>query len=207
MAAIKWTVQQDEWLRDLYPDNSNRVIALMLERSSSAIQNRAIIKGMRKSAEYMDTKPGSFDKGLTPWNKGISWDSGGRSAETRFKSGQTPTNWKPVGTEVIDTYGYRRRKIKDDAPKGRSYRNWRFVHILVWEKHHGRELPKGHIVRFKDGDIDNLDPDNLVAVTRAENAVINRWIAMGPLPEGGMYVVITMARVMMAARKRKEEVA
>lgn len=201
----EWTAQQDVWLRELYPDTSNKVIAKMLGRSYSAIKNRAVTLGLKKSGEYMATGPGCFTKESAPWNKGRNWNAGGRSVATQFKAGEKPHTWVPVGTEVVDAYGYRKRKVRDDAPKGRAYRNWKFVHIIVWEESNGCQLPKGHIVRFKDGDIQNLDPTNLVALSRAENAVINRWLKMGDLPEGGLDVLITMAKLLMAARNRKEE--
>ncbi len=200
-----WTSQQDEWLREMYPRTSNKVIANVMARSYSAIKNRARTLGLSKSAEHMAEKPGCFKKGGTSWNKGLNFISGGRSAETHFKAGHRPNNWVPVGTEVVDSYGYRKRKVRDDAPVGRAYRNWKFVHIIVWEEHNDRALPKGQIVRFKDSNPENVDPSNLVAVTRGENAVINRWLQMGDLPEGGMDVLITMAKLLMKARERREE--
>lgn len=202
-----WTSTQDSWLRDLYPNTPNRKIATMMGRTYSAIKNRATILGLHKSSEYIEAeKPGCFEKGLRPWNTGIKFNSGGRSVETQFKAGQLPPNLQPVGTEILDAYGYRKRKVRDDAPKGRTYQNWKFVHVIVWEQHNG-PLPKGHLVRFRDGDIENVDPSNLVAITRGENAVINRWMAMGALPEGGMDALITMAKLKMVARKRQEELA
>lgn len=202
-----WTAQQDEWLRNLYPEKSNTVITEIIGRTSPAVQNRAIKLGLRKTEDYMECeKPGCFRPGHRTWNKGASYEAGGRSAETRFKAGRRASNQKPVGTEVVDNYGYRKRKIRDDASLGEGYKNWKFVHVIVWEQHNGT-LPKGHIVRFRDLDITNISPDNLVAITRGENAVINRWMAMGSLPEGGLNVLITMARLKMAARKRQEELA
>ena len=200
-----WTAQQDAWLKALYPDTENRTIAQMMGRTYSAIKNRAVVLGLKKSPSHMAKGPGQFAKGGESWNKGKSFQAGGRSAATQFKPGARPHTWVPIGTEVVDSYGYRKRKVRDDAPTGRKYRNWKFVHILVWEEANSQELPKGHVVRFKDGDPANLSPENLVAVSRAENAVINRRLAMGDLPEGGMDVLITMAKLKMAASKRSKE--
>ncbi len=202
-----WTSTQDSWLRELYPNTPNRAIATLMGRTYPSIKNRATILGLQKSPDYMETeKPGCFQKGQRSWNTGIKFNSGGRSVETQFQSGHQPANHQPVGTEILDTYGYRKRKVRDDAPKGRTYQNWKFVHVIVWEQHNG-PLPKGHLVRFRDGDIENVDPCNLVALSRGENAVINRWMAMGALPEGGMDALITMAKLKMVARKRQEELA
>lgn len=202
-----WTAAEDAWLRDMYPTVQNRKIATVIGRSYSSIKNRSIVMGLQKAPEYIkEESPGCFRKGHEPWNKGTNFTSGGRSAETRFKPGTMPPNHQPIGTEVVDTYGYRKRKVRDDAPKGRTYQNWKFVHVIVWEERNG-PLPKGHLVRFRDADIENVDPGNLVAITRGENAVINRWMAMGNLPEGGIDVLITLAKLAMTARKRKEELA
>jgi len=207
-ASIReWTAAQDHWLKGLYPSMSNTKIASIMGRTYPAIQNRAIKLGLKKCPDYLEQeKPGRFKKGGTSWNKGIHFNSGGRSVQSRFKAGHAPANQLPIGSEVVDNYGYRKRKVRDDAPKGRGYQNWKFVHVIVWEQANG-PLPKGHIVRFRDSDITNVVPGNLVALTRGENAVINRWMAMGALPEGGMDVLITMAKLRIAARKRKEELA
>ncbi|MGO1500804.1 MAG: HNH endonuclease signature motif containing protein [Marinobacter sp.] len=205
--AREWTVQHDDWLGQIYSGMSNTKIAGVMGRTPPAIQNRAIKLGLKKSPEYMKReKPGCFKKGGTSWNKGIHFNSGGRSVQTRFKSGAVPANQLPVGAEVVDNYGYRKRKVRDDAPKGKGYQNWKFVHVIVWEQHNG-PLPKGRIVRFRDSNIENLAPGNLVDLSRGENCVINRWIRMGDLPEGGMDVLITMAKLKIAARKRQEELA
>ncbi len=203
----EWTEADDARLREMYPNTSNRKISETLGRTYSSIKNRSVVFGLKKAPDYLaERRPGQFVKGQDPWNKGASFNSGGRSLETRFKPGQIPPNALPVGSEMVDCYGYRKRKISNDAPAGRGYRNWKFVHVIIWEKHNG-PLPKGHMVRFRDSDQANVDPGNLVAITRAENVVINRWMAMGDLPEGGMDVLITMAKLRIAARKRKEELA
>ena len=202
-----WTPRQDAWLQELYAETPNWQIAHMMGRKYLSIRNRAIRLGLKKAADYLEReKPGCFRHGQSPWNKGIPFESGGRSPLTRFKAGGVPLNTQPIGTEVVDSYGYRKRKVRDDKPGGKAYRNWRFVHVIVWEQHNG-PLPKGHIVRFRDSDNTNASPSNLVALTRGENAVINRWMAMGELPEGGMDVLITLAKLKIAQRKRAEELS
>lgn len=77
--------------------------------------------------------------------------------ETQFKKGQrtgaAARNWVPLGTEVVDSYGYRRRKTRDGMVP--SIYNWEFCHKLLWVKHHG-SIPKGHVVAFKDGNKANI---------------------------------------------------
>ena len=46
--------------------------------------------------------------------------------------------------------------------------------MLLWEQRHGRPVPDGHLVLFADGDRRNFDPANLLLVSRAELAVMNK---------------------------------
>lgn len=48
-----WTKAQDEQLRSYYPDMPNSEIALLMDKSHSAISRRAILLGLRKSKEYL----------------------------------------------------------------------------------------------------------------------------------------------------------
>lgn len=204
---MNWTPSAQERLRAMYPDTSNREIATELGCSYSAVKNRAQLLGLKKSRAYLEReKPGQFGQNQEPWNKGKAWVAGGRSGETRLKAGQRPANEQPVGAEIIDCYGYRKRKVSDTAPKGRSYRNWQFVHILVWEEHNG-PLPECCVVRFRDGDKTNLAPDNLTAVTRAENGIINKMYKTDGLPAEGFDVMLNLARIKIIEKQRKKELS
>lgn len=202
----QWTAREDAWLTELYPSTSNRVICRMMNRSYAAIKNRAATLGLKKAPEYLATKPGCFTKGQVSWNKGVRYQPGGRIKESQFKPGSKPHNTVPVGTEVVDSYGYRKRKVRDDAPKGKAYQNWKFVHVLVWEERNG-PLPEGWVVRFRDGDQANVSPDNLVAITRAENAVMNKLYQTHDLPAEGFDVMLSLARIKIIEKERKKEMA
>lgn len=108
---------------------------------------------------------GCFQKGCIPWNKGQHFDAGGRSAETRFKKGTIPPNYQPVGTVVTHSDGYRYIKLAD--------RKWQLYQRYIWEQENHKKLKKSQVVIFLDGNRDNLDPDNLMAVSRAELAIVN----------------------------------
>ena len=202
-----WNPQRDEWLRDMYPNTPNRTIAKILNCSYLAVKNRATVLGLKKSEAYMATKPGCFQKGQGSWNKGVSYMPGGRGAETRFKPGSKPNNTVPIGAESVDKDGYLKRKVRDDAPTGMTRKNWRFVHVLKWEEYHGRSVPPKHVVRLKDGDKRNFARENLVLVSMAENAILNKFFAMESPPEGGFDVLLNLARLKLAMSKRKKEMA
>ena len=86
-------------------------------------------------------------------------------AETQFKKGNIPPNHKPVGTERIS---YGKIQIKIAEPK-----SWEWLATLIWQSVHKKALPEGCIIRFANEDITDYSPENLVAITKAQNAVLN----------------------------------
>ena len=84
---------------------------------------------------------------------------------TQFKKGQKPHTWKPIGTERLSKEGYLQRKVADT---GYPPRDWVGVHILLWREHHG-EIPAGHIIKFKDGNKQNIAIENLECISQADN--------------------------------------
>lgn len=194
---LPFTAAEDQQLRARYENERTEDIASDLGRSARCVFNRANRLGLRKSRECIACMAAErsrqedhggrrtrFQKGLVPANKGIrrpGW-APGRMAETQFRAGElngsAAQKLVPVGTEVVDRDGYRKRKVRDDAPPNLSRRNWAFVHVLVWMEHHG-EIPAGHAVIFKNGNKADIRIDNLELVTRQElmrrNSYHNRY--------------------------------
>ena len=83
----------------------------------------------------------------------------------RFKKGNIPQNCKPVGAERLDRDGYVEIKISDPN-------KWQLKHRYLWEKENGK-VPKGMVLIFKDNNKLNIDLDNLILISRAENMKIN----------------------------------
>ena len=114
-------------------------------------------------------RTGQFKKGHQPWNKGKKGISYEGMRLTQFKKGNKPHNWVPIGTERISKKGYIQIKIQE----GKSQKNWKAKHILIWEDAHG-PVPKGHVVIFGDRNKRNFDLDNLILVSRAQLARMNQ---------------------------------
>ena len=129
-------------------------------RTENAIQQQRIKYGIKTTARHY------WPKGHRPWNKGMRGVIFG-GKETQFKKGNRPQTWMPVGSEAITKDGY--TKIKVAEPN-----KWRLKHRLIWEKHHGRKVPGGHVVIFGDGNKRNFDVDNLILVSRAQLAMLNK---------------------------------
>lgn len=162
--GLPWSDSDKELLRQLYPDDSNDTLGRIFGRSPKYVQRKAWEMGLRKSEAYMASNPGAFKPGQKPWNKGMKGlDIGGKA--TRFQKGRKPHTWNPIGHERVTKDGYLQRKVTDT---GYTPDDYRMVHHLAWEKHHGRPVPEGHAVVFRDGNKRNFAPANLELVTRAE---------------------------------------
>ena len=133
--------------------------------------DRSIRKGERRSPAT------EFKKGQISWNKG---KKGIRlSIATEFKLGQKPVNTQPTGTIIMRSDGYLWKKIAETVP---ARFGWKQVHRLNWEQAHG-EIPAGNKIIFLDGDRNNCDISNLMMITDAQLATINKHSLIKKDPE------------------------
>lgn len=172
-----WSEDEEQLLTRLYPDTPMPELVARLGRDDRAIYSKSRALGLRRSPEYLASEHACrlrkgdnvgaehrFRPGMASWNKGKKgWQAGGRSAETRFKPGNRPHTWVPIGTEQIRD-GYLWRKVTD----GHGRHDWRQVHVMLWEQHNG-PVQKGMILVFRDRNKQNIQLDNLELITRAEN--------------------------------------
>lgn len=139
-------------------------------------------------------KPGNvpFSKGKT-WDEFMTKSGQENSKKTCFSKGHKPANKMEVGDISLTTDGYMIIKVNDSGPQ---WERWKFMHRLIYEEHFG-PAPEGCMIIFKDGNKLNLEPENLQAVTMAENFVLNAHGLRSVNPE------ITQARItIMRIQKR-----
>lgn len=146
-------------------------------------------------------KPTQFKKGHIPANKGKKGVCAPGCEKTQFRPGNRPWNYKPVGTERVNTDGYVDVKIADPN-------KWRAKHVLIWEAAHG-PIPKGYALVFADGDKLHVELENLLLVTRGQLARLNQnhLIQADPeLTKSGLLVadIITKCAERKRGAKRKE---
>lgn len=172
-------------MREMYPHYPSDEIAQVLGCSVARVYQLATRLALKKSQAYFagDTsgrvrkgtqhpsmKLSRFKPGMVPWNKGISFQPGGRSHETRFKPGQKPHTWLPIGSLRISG-GQLERKTSDR--KGANHMRWTPVARLLWESAHG-PVPAGHLVVFKPGMkttvLEEITLERIECISRAENA-------------------------------------
>jgi len=168
------------------------------------------IKGFYSRAKINSGLTGHFEKGMVPKNKGKTWDeflspeAQERSRQTQFKKGQMPHNYRPIGHERITRDGYTEVKVRERITGKYSDRNYALKHRLVYEENFG-PIPEGYIVSFRDGNKQNLDPDNLFLITRAQNAVMNHRDLRPENPEYAESAAILADLILATTEKKKQQ--
>lgn len=193
-------------LRTFIEENSdghaNKDLLDLITKRFGPVMNLKALRAYRKNHNLPSGVDCRFQKGMTPINKGKNWTDfmPPKSAENcrrgQFNKGNKPLNYKPIGSYSHTTDGYLVHKIADPNV-------WEFVHRRVWENHNG-PVPDGYCVSFKDGNKDNCSIDNLMLISLAENAVINRMGLRSTDPdetETGLLV----AKIRIKAEERRHD--
>ena len=138
-----------------------------------------------------------FKKGRVPLNKGRKGYYSPGSEKGWFKKGNTPMNHKPVGTEVIQGFGYTWVKVAEPNI-------WEPKHRLVWEEANG-EVPEGYVLTFLDGNKRNITSENLALITQAESLELTKSDLRSEnakFTETGILIVkVKKARIMNQKKK------
>ena len=186
----QWTKEEYWKYQTYYPkgmyefvrDNSWGVpsaeMARMVNEKFGTSFSETMMKQFRQRHGIKSGVTGWFRKGRAPANKGKKLEEfvgAERAAEikdriraTQFRKGDRPANEVPVGTVVVNSYGY---KLRKKSMTGKLWERWEFLHRAVWEEHNG-PVPEGMLVAFRDGDRSNCSIENLVLVTPGENAYL-----------------------------------
>ena len=197
-----WTAQEEQMVRDLYPDTTCVKLAMLLDRKPGSVYAVAARLGLTKSEAFKASERSGriqrghqnptmvltrFKAGQQPWNKGTNYQAGGRSVETRFKkghmSGAAQHNYLPIGSVRVCADGYLERKMTDDQSIVPA-RRWTAVHRLVWEAAHG-PIPAKHVVVYKPGRktvvLEQITLDAIECISRKE--LVKRNSVWGKDPE------------------------
>ena len=169
-----YSKKEIDYLREISLNKSGREIAEMFNKKFNTNVSESAITGVRKRYGITSGIDARFKKGQVPFNKGKKkyWIGG---EDTQFKKGDVPHNYKPVGSERVNTLGYTDIKIADPG-------KWKAKHILMWESANGK-VPKNHVVIFLDGDKTNVTMDNLVCISRRELVILNNNNLIKPFKE------------------------
>lgn len=186
-AGKRQIIRSKLWPEDvvevLLANYKGRTYAEMLEilwEETGREYTQAQLKCYYHNHKLNSGRTGRFEKGHEPGNKGKKLEEyvgEERAAEikkqisaTQFKKGDRPVNEMPVGSIVVNSDGY---KLRKKQMTGSLWERWEFLHRAVWVEHHG-EIPDGMMVSFRDSDPLNCDIDNLMLISKSENARLNR---------------------------------
>lgn len=179
--GAKWTADEKNKLRALYPDTGTAELAEMFGRTYAGVYGVASQLGLKKSPEYMKKMlaieadklrilgaRSRFKKGHVPAQAGKPVSEKTRLALSKhwYPKGNIPHNVKHDGYERVNVEGYIEVRV--------SIGKYAHKHRLVWEKAYGK-VPDGYIVSFKDGNRLNCELENLHLITRRDIMARNTY--------------------------------
>ena len=166
-----WSEEEKKYLKVITPGKHYKEIQELMKNKFNLEFTMNQIKGAICRYKLNTGFTGRFQKGDIPFNKGksqkdyMSAESIEKTKKTRFKKGQPPINWRPVGSERITKDGYTEIKIAEPNV-------WELKHKVLWEREHG-SIPPKHVVIFADGNKENLDINNLMLISREKLLIMN----------------------------------
>lgn len=178
----RWPQGMFEYIRDNSWGVSSKEMAEKVNAIFGTDFTPSRMKVFRAKYHIRSGLTGWYQKEHEPGNKGKKLeeyitdpervkDIRKRIGATQFKKGERPANELPVGSVVVNSNGYKLRKRQME---GTLWERWEFLHRAVWEEYNG-PIPEGMAVTFKDSDKLNCDINNLMLVTRGENAALTRF--------------------------------
>lgn len=165
----EWTEEQLNFVRERYKEVTAKQVLKEVNEKFGLQLTEGHMKSCLTRYRIRSGRTGHFPKGNIPYNKGMKGISQG-GIETQFKKGHKPANYKPVGSERVDSDGYIVIKVSDT---GKWHERWKHKQRVVWEAEHGK-IPKGHAITFLDGDKKNCALENLRMISRSTLAMMNR---------------------------------
>ena len=172
-SARLFTKEQEHFIKRNVKGLYNGELAELVNKTYNLSITEQQINTYKANNKLSSGLTGRFEKGHKTWNKGMKGlDLAGENGKkTQFKKGQSPANYRPVGTERINGEGYIDVKISDPN-------KWKAKHQIIYEKCFGK-IPDNHVVVFADGDRLNLDIENLVLVSRSQLSQLNKYGYLG----------------------------
>lgn len=195
---LGYTQEQASFIRKHYQELALQPLTQAFNAEFGTQKTEQQIRSFTRNHGVKSGRTGKFEKGETPWNTGKKgWTPGGRSVETRFKKGHQRSDIKPVGaTRICSKDGY--VWVKVAMPN-----KWRQRHVVEWEKHNG-PIPKGSRLWFIDNNRENWQVSNLMLITRAQGAVINKQ-RLGTVAGEHKAAVVAIADIAMKRRSLIEQ--
>lgn len=171
---IKWTDEVIQFMIENYKGKDNIELSELLNKKfnlNTTADRVSNIKTNLKRRKGIDLRTGinrgCIKKGNVPYNKGkkMSKEQYNKCKNTMFKKGNVPANHRPIGSERITVDGFVEIKVAEPN-------RWKAKARVIYEKEFGT-IPEGYIIIYLDGNKQNLEPNNLKAISRKENLIMN----------------------------------
>lgn len=167
-----FTETETQFIKDNYLLLPVKRMATILNRSGRGVNGRLKQLNLIIPQELKDQRKKStqYIKGRAPENKGkkmtewMSPEGIERSKKTRFKKGDPAHNSKYDGHTRQHKCGYVLLRV--------SAGNYKLMHLYLWEQING-PVPDNHCLSCKDGNKQNVTPDNWELITRSKNLLKN----------------------------------
>lgn len=139
----------------------------------------AQLRSWRKNHNCPSGYDSHFKKSHTPWTKGkkqtdyMTPAQIEKSCKNLFKKGNVPHNFLGDGAEVQRPCHKNRAFVRVDG-------KWLQKHRVVYEKAHKEKLKRTDVILFADRNVNNLDPANLIKVSRQESSAMSKYKEVSP---------------------------
>ena len=174
MARFRYTDQHRAFIAKAYKDKPLSEVTRLFNEHFGLQKSFQEIKACTETHRIRSGRTGYFEPGQNPWNKGTQGQRLTGPNCGSFKKGNIPPNRKPLWDERICTKdGYILMKVPEANPYTGAKTRYKAKHVWLWEQANGT-TPKGHILRFIDGNRLNCTLENIECITMAENAVLNK---------------------------------
>lgn len=165
MYGHQYTAEERSFMKTYVPGHSHREIQKAFTEKFGWEISIGQVKGYIANHHLNTGRTGQYQKGNEPHNKGKKGTCAAGCEKGWFKKGNMPSDYRPVGSERVNVYGYIEVKVADPN-------KWKLKHRVVWESVNGK-IPDGHIVIFRDNDKTNTDITNLLLIKRGANVIMN----------------------------------
>ena len=205
MSRHIWKEKEIDLLKRLYAETLTKDIAKRLGLSVYSVYGKACALGLKKSDEFKDKTNRELGSKMcnhpamlkNRFRKGIQlphqfMPPKGYHApgveKTWFKKGNLPVNTLYDGAITIRT-DHKDRNNRQYKWIRIGKAKWKELQKFNWEKKYGK-IPRGMVLRCKDGDTFNCKPSNWKLITKAMNCELNS----GSITVNDNFIAASMAR-------------
>lgn len=163
------TKEQDDYMRSIAKGKTAEELRQILFDQFGIQFSASQMKSYRNRKGIVTGLDCRYKKGCVPVNKGKKMlpEVYAKCSATMFKKGRKPNNWKPVGSERVESKdGYMLVKVAEPN-------KWKPKHIVIWEQANG-PVPAGYKIMFADQNKRNFNLDNLLLISKGESAQLNK---------------------------------